>query len=117
MTSATHNARVLALLSDGKPHSHIELYDLHVIAHSRVSDLRAKGHAIESWREGDLYLYRLEEVEHHEAQREARTDGGSTSSSSARTDPLLTGTDADAPDDPTVPLCSGQLGIFDVVAA
>lgn len=55
----THNAKVLALLSDGKPHSHRELYGLYVIAHSRVSDLRKRGHNIISWREGDSYFYRL----------------------------------------------------------
>jgi hypothetical protein len=55
----THCARVLALLSDGQPHSHSELYALHVIAHSRVSDLRRKGYRIDQWRDGDLYLYRL----------------------------------------------------------
>lgn len=51
----THNERVLQLLGDEKPHSHHELYALHVIAHSRISELRT----IESWREGDLHLYRL----------------------------------------------------------
>jgi hypothetical protein len=57
----THNARVLMLLSDGKPHTHHELYQLRVIAHSRVSDLRKMGHVIASWREGDDYLYQLVE--------------------------------------------------------
>jgi hypothetical protein len=47
------------MLSDGKPHTHLELYALGTVAHSRVSDLRKKGHAIEQWRDGDLYLYRL----------------------------------------------------------
>lgn len=55
----THNAKVLALLSDGEPHSHRELYGLYVIAHSRISDLRKRGHNIISWREGDSYFYRL----------------------------------------------------------
>ena len=55
----THNERVLQLLADGRPHSHHELYALNVIAHSRVSDLRKRGHVIEMWREDDLYLYRL----------------------------------------------------------
>lgn len=55
----THNERVLHLLRDGKPHTHHELYALHVIAHSRISDLRRDGHVIESWRDGDSYLYRL----------------------------------------------------------
>lgn len=55
----THNERVLLLLSDGKPHTHTEIYALGVVAHSRVSALRAKGYTIPSWREGDLYLYQL----------------------------------------------------------
>ena len=55
----THNERVLALLSDGKPHTHHEIYGLFVIGHSRISDLRKRGHVIESWRDGDDYLYQL----------------------------------------------------------
>ena len=55
----THKQRVLQLLSDGKPHSHHELYGLGCVAHSRISDLRRDGHTIEQWRNGDLYLYRL----------------------------------------------------------
>lgn len=55
----THNERVLQLLSDGKPHSHHELYALHVIGHSRISDLRKRGHEITCWREGDLSFYQL----------------------------------------------------------
>lgn len=57
----THNERVLELLRDGQPHSHHELYALGVIAHSRVSDLRRRGYAIQQWRDGELYLYRLSE--------------------------------------------------------
>jgi len=55
----THNEKVLALLSDGKPHDHHSLYALNVIAHSRISELRKRGHTIEMWREDDLYWYRL----------------------------------------------------------
>jgi hypothetical protein len=55
----THNAKVLALLSDGQPHDHHSLYALNVIAHSRISELRKRGHTIEMWREDDLYFYRL----------------------------------------------------------
>ena len=55
----THNQRVLALLSDGEPHSHHELYDLRVVAHSRVAALRSQGHTIECWREDGLHWYRL----------------------------------------------------------
>lgn len=54
----THNERVLNLLADGAWHTHHELYGLHVVAHSRVSDLRKRGHRIEMRRDGDLYLYR-----------------------------------------------------------
>lgn len=55
----THCERVLALLSDGEPHSYLEGYRLGVMLHSRVSDLRKRGHVIECWRDGDDYLYRL----------------------------------------------------------
>jgi hypothetical protein len=55
----THSERVLDLLADGEPHSHRELYGLYVIVHSRISDLRKRGHTIECWREGDEYLYQL----------------------------------------------------------
>ena len=55
----THNEKVLALLSDGKPHTHHEIYGLFVIGHSRIADLRKRGHVIESWRDGDDYLYQL----------------------------------------------------------
>ena len=56
----THKQRVLQVLKDGKPHSHHELYQLGCVAHSRISDLRRDGHKITAWRDGDLYLYRLE---------------------------------------------------------
>ena len=55
----THNAKVLALLSDGQPHDQHSLNALNVIAHSRISELRKRGHTIEMWREDDLYFYRL----------------------------------------------------------
>lgn len=56
----THAERVLQLLADGKPHSHLEGYRLGVMLHSRVADLRKKGHRIECWRDGDQYLYQLQ---------------------------------------------------------
>jgi hypothetical protein len=56
----THKERVLHLLSDRRPHSHHELYQLGCVAHSRVSDLRKDGHTIRQWRDGNLYLYQLE---------------------------------------------------------
>ena len=55
----TQNERVLRLLKDGKPHTHTELYRLGCVAHSRIADLRRRGHRIECWREGKAYLYRL----------------------------------------------------------
>ena len=55
----THNEKVLALLSDGEPHSHHEIYGLFVIGHSRIADLRKRGHVIESWRDGDDHFYKL----------------------------------------------------------
>lgn len=50
--------RVLAILADGKEHSHHDFYGFCVL-HSRISELRARGHQIEVRRDGDTYLYRL----------------------------------------------------------
>jgi hypothetical protein len=50
--------RVLARLRQG-PASHLELYQLGVIAHSRISDLRRKGYSISCEKKGDLYEYSL----------------------------------------------------------
>lgn len=57
----THNEKVLELLSDGQPHTHHEIYGLYVVGHSRIADLRKRGHVIEAWREGDDYLYQLKD--------------------------------------------------------
>lgn len=51
--------RVLHALSDGEWHDHLSLYRLGVVLHSRISDLRKRGHHIETRRNGDHYLYRL----------------------------------------------------------
>ncbi len=55
----THCERVLRLLSDCKPHTSSELYDLRVIAHSRVSDLRKRGHRIVQWKANGQHFYQL----------------------------------------------------------
>lgn len=55
----THKQKVFALLSDGRPHTHHELYALGCVAHSRVADLRRDGHHIEQWRDANSYWYRL----------------------------------------------------------
>ena len=54
--------RILELLQDGREHSHKELYSLHCIAHSRVAELRRRGHNIRCEREDKLYWYRLEDA-------------------------------------------------------
>lgn len=59
MSKTTGTQRVLRLLSDGKFHSHHELYALRVVAHSRIAELRSRGHVITCERAGDDYLYRL----------------------------------------------------------
>lgn len=58
-TATTHKQRVLSLLQDGQPHSHMEGYRLGVMLHSRVADLRKDGYTIRCWRDGDDYLYQL----------------------------------------------------------
>jgi hypothetical protein len=51
--------KVLARLRQGTA-SHMELYGLGVIAHSRIAELRSKGHRIECVRKADgLYHYSL----------------------------------------------------------
>lgn len=55
----THDEKVLALLADGQPHTHHEIYALHVIGHSRIASLRRKGHEIRTWRDGDQYMHQL----------------------------------------------------------
>jgi len=55
----TDKARLLELLSDGRPHSHRETYALGLMAHSRAADLRKDGNVINVWREGKLYWYQL----------------------------------------------------------
>lgn len=47
----TDCARLYEVLGDGKPHSHHELYRLEMVVHSRISELRKRGHRIETWRE------------------------------------------------------------------
>lgn len=55
MGRVTHEQKVLALLSDGQPHSHMEGYRLGVMLHSRVAGLRKKGHIIECDKTGGQY--------------------------------------------------------------
>lgn len=54
--------RVLAILADGEPHMHHEFYGWCVL-HSRISDLRKRGHVIHAWHEnhvnGRRYWYQL----------------------------------------------------------
>lgn len=89
-TGATHKARVLRLLSDGRPHSHMEGYRLGVMLHSRVSDLRKDGYRIECWRDGDDYLYRLVGRLEEAASYPAPGEKAASSSSPGRSDGLLT---------------------------
>lgn len=64
----SQNSRVLELLADGQPHHHHELYELMVVAHSRVADLRRFGYAIRTWQAPDqrtgerLHWYELQRV-------------------------------------------------------
>jgi hypothetical protein len=60
----THCGRILELLSDGRWHNHHELYALNVVAHSRIAELRERGHVIDHRRvvgaDGEPdYLYQL----------------------------------------------------------
>ncbi len=66
--AVTGTARLLELLSDGKPHTARECYALGVMVHSRVADLRKRGHVIRcesipGKTGADGYQYRLEPLE------------------------------------------------------
>lgn len=50
--------RILAILADGDWHDHHEFYGFCVL-HSRIAELRKRGHLIECERSGDVYRYRL----------------------------------------------------------
>lgn len=86
-TGQTHKQRVLRLLQDGRPHSHMEGYRLGVMLHSRVADLRKDGYTIRCWRDGDDYLYQL--VGTLDDGASTRAGGTAPSSSGPRTDGLL----------------------------
>lgn len=75
----THKQAVLRLLSDRKPHTHHELYQLGCVAHSRISDLRKDGHKIKQWRKDGAYLYQL--VDTLDEPRSLVRDGARGSSS------------------------------------
>lgn len=79
----THKQAVLRLLSDHKPHTHHELYALGCVAHSRVSDLRADGHRIEQWRDGDHYLYQLVTLDEPAASHGVGSGSSSVSATSS----------------------------------
>lgn len=67
----THCERVLELLSDGREHSHHELYALNVVAHSRVAELRKRGHVITCKNVTDLTGQRVSVYQLH-SLRDAR---------------------------------------------
>lgn len=50
MRKKTGCERLLEVLSDGNPHSHHELYGLRLIVHSRIAELRKRGHTIHCWK-------------------------------------------------------------------
>lgn len=90
--------RILAVLADGREHSHHEFYGWCVF-HSRVAELRKRGHRIEQRREGDVYLYRLVEQS---------APVGDLAASSSAPHPSRTGELERAP----YPLIDGQLNLI-----
>lgn len=116
MKQPTHCERVLALLSDGHPHSHLELYALHVVAHSRVSDLRNQGHGIRSWRDGDLYLYQLTEAADGFQGSSAASVNGVDPDATAIKGPLGGGDRVDVDATPEAPVLHPLQLAFEVAA-
>ena len=50
----------LRFLSDGKPHSHREVYRNLYMNPNVMSRLRQEGHNVRCWREGDTWWYQLQ---------------------------------------------------------
>jgi hypothetical protein len=65
LKEGTDNYRLFMALRPGIPKSHHELYGgLHMIVHSRASDLRLKhGCLIDTWRDGATTWYQLRAVQ------------------------------------------------------
>ena len=93
--------RLFVALRSGEPKSHQELYALHMIVHSRASDLRLKhGCLIDTWRDGNSTFYQLRAVQSPEA---------------SLTDVAVSGARASGPPQPTSaggpsPLLSAEAG-------
>ena len=50
----------LRFLSDGKPHSHREVYSQLYMNPNVMSRLRQEGHNVRCWRKGDTWWYQLD---------------------------------------------------------
>lgn len=103
----THDQKVLALLSDRQPHSHTEIYGLHVVGHSRVASLRSKGYGIEQYRDGDDYMYLLVSTPEEAASAAAASSGAE-----------VTAATRESSAEPAAPIyIEGQLSVFDALGA
>ena len=110
----THCERVLELLSDGREHSHHELYALNVVAHSRVAELRKRGYTINQRRvvgsDGEPdYLYSLCDAR----AAERLGPDGSLASQSEGGDPDQASGSASPPKQPPSLDSSGELHATD----
>lgn len=63
MKRPSQNQRILEVLSDRRWHTHHELYAIGCVAHSRLAELRSRGHEIEQRRQvvsgAQVWEYRL----------------------------------------------------------
>lgn len=96
LTDGTDNHRLFVALRSGQPKSHHELYGLHMIVHSRASDLRLKhGCLIDTWRDGKTTWYQLRAVR----EGEVATDGLAVDSALPHGPPI----DISGPPEPSSP--------------
>jgi hypothetical protein len=115
--------KVLARLRQG-PASHLELYQLGVIAHSRIADLRRKGHTISCEKKHDLYEYTLlEEGDPVEANpdplpaTQTATSESASPSSNSEAHNLLREYSSPGEAGPDLPpLVPGQLSLLEAAA-
>lgn len=77
----TDKEKVLALLSDGRPHTHHEIYALNVMGHSRITNLREDGYVIKRWNEGRTSVYQLLSEPEQAASSSSKVPSGNSSGS------------------------------------
>lgn len=130
LKEGTDNYRLFMALRSGQPKSHHELYALHMIVHSRKSNLvHDHGCVIDTWRDGKTTWYQLRSVGAVQEGQATIADGAirragppephSTSGGSTQVEPGLSSEPGLGPSptrDPSQGPAPKQLSVFEAAA-